>query len=444
MTDVLPWLVLAYFVLLHGGYLLLNCLSLLMLQKRLDEQVLDNLPQVYTGLEMPISVLVPVYNQADRVCDAVRALLDLRYSEYEVVVINDGSSDATLANLQQEFALLPFPEAYRVRLPAGQLLRIWRSTRYPNLRVIDKQHGGMADALNAGINAARYPLFCSVSVNLYLQPDSLRVMVKPFLNDSRTVVAAGTVRVVDNCRIERGFLAQIDLPRTWLGRLAVVEYLRNALYGRLGWSYLNAMLFASGSFMLLHKETVVTAGGYRAVSPIPGMELVLRLHRLARAAGQRYRVAFVPEPVCWRAAPMTLARVKEDARCQQAGLQESLLANRGLLFARGAGAAGWLAFPFVVLFEYLGPLLELLGYGVMLYAFVTGALSGPALAAFLFVALGLGILLSISGLLLEEISFRLYPKKRHLVWLALAMMLENIGYRQYVAFLRISAWWHRH
>jgi cellulose synthase/poly-beta-1,6-N-acetylglucosamine synthase-like glycosyltransferase len=443
MKSVMPWVVLAYFVLLHGSYLLLNCLSLLMLRKKADEQVLDNLPQVYTGLEVPISVLVPVYNQAERVCDAVRALLNLRYSEFEVVVINDGSQDATLLNLQQEFALLPFPEAYRVRLPAGEMRCIWRSTRFPNLRVIDKQHGGMADALNAGINAARYPLLASVSANLFLQADSLQHMVKPFLDDTRTVVAGGTVRVADNCRIEHGLLAQVDLPQTWLGRLAVVEYLRSALFGRLGWSYLNAMLFAPGSFMLLHKETVVEAGGYRLASPVPGMELVLRLHRLARAKGQRYRVAFVPEPVCWRAAPLTLSGVRQQCQQQQTGLQDSLRQNRSLLFTRGAGAAGWLAFPFAMLFECLGPALELIGLGWMLYAFVTGDLSGAALAAFLFVALGLGILLSISGLLLEEISFHLYPKKRHLIWLALAMTLENIGYRQLIAFWRVLAWWRR-
>lgn len=430
MSTWLPWLILAYFVLLNCSYLLLNLLSLMILRRRVEEQVLDSLPQVYSGVEIPISILVPSYNEAASICRAVHSLLQLDYSEFEIIVISDGSDDNTLECLRNEFGLLPFPEAYRVRLPSQALREVYRSTRFPCLRVIDKAHGGKSDALNAGINAARYPLYCCVNVNAILQRNSLQRIVKPFLDDITVVAAGATVRVADNCEVDQGFLSRVNLPGNMLALFQVVEYLRAYLFGRLGWSSLNGMLIISGTFALFHKETVVQAGGYRVDSAAGDMDLVVRLHRLLREQRKRYRVTFVPEPVCWVQAPANLRALRRQRVFWQRGLLDSLTANRSLLFSRHGGVPGWLAFPFVLLFECVGPVLELFGYGWMLYAFAFGWISGQVLAAFLFVAIGLGMLLSASGLLLEEMSFHLYPKKRHLIWLTLAVVAENLGYRQ--------------
>ena len=437
MNTWLPWLILGYFVLLNGSYLSLNLLSLVILRRRVEEQVLDSLPQVYAGVEIPISILVPAWNEAASICKAVHSLLQLTYSEFEVIVINDGSDDTTLEKLQLEFGLLPFPEAYRVRLPSQPLRVVYRSTRFSNLRVIDKQHGGKSDALNAGINAARYPLYCCVNVNAILQRNSLARIVKPFLDDTTVVAAGATVRVANNCEVEQGFLTRVDLPGNALALFQVVEYLRAYLFGRLGWSSINGMLIISGTFALFHKETVVQAGGYRTDTVAGDMDLVMRLHRLLREQRKSYRVTFVPEPVCWMQAPSDLAGLRKQRIFWQRGLLQSMKANRSLLFSRHGGVPGWLAFPFVLLFECVGPVLELLGYGWMLYAYAAGGISGEVLGAFLFVAVGLGMLLSASGLLLEEMSFHLYPKKRHLIWLTLAVVAENLGYRQINAFWRV-------
>ncbi|MEN9866921.1 MAG: hypothetical protein RL748_2511, partial [Pseudomonadota bacterium] len=265
-STLIYWAILAYFVVLNGSYLLLNLLSLILLRRRLEEQVLESLPQVYTGVEIPVSILVPAFNEAGSINATVHSLLNLVYSEFEVIVIDDGSSDGTLNQLKQEFALLPFPEAYRIRLATAPVIEVYRSTRFHNLRVIHKQHGGKADALNAAVNAARYPLYCCVNVNVILQRDSLQHMVKPFLDDTTVVAAGGTVRVANGCKIEQGFLAEANLSGNPIALFQVVEYLRSYLFGRLGWSWLNGMLIISGTFSLFHKDTVVQVGGYRAGS----------------------------------------------------------------------------------------------------------------------------------------------------------------------------------
>jgi cellulose synthase/poly-beta-1,6-N-acetylglucosamine synthase-like glycosyltransferase len=435
LVDFITWFVLCYFVLLNGGYLLLNLLSLRSLHRKGQEEMLDDLPRAWSGLEPPVSILVPAYNEEATIAASVRSMLQLTYSEYEVVVVNDGSRDATLDVLKREFGLLPFPEAYRRQIATKEIRAIYRSTRFPNLRVIDKANGGKADSLNAGINAARYPLFCGVDADSILQRDSLERVTQPFLRDPTVVATGGTIRVANGCEVHGGFLTKVGLPRNPWALFQVVEYLRAFLFGRLGWSAVNGMLIISGAFGVFRKDAVVSVGGYRADTIGEDMELIVRLHRLLRERRQPYRIEFVPDPVCWTEAPEDYATLKNQRIRWQRGLAESLNANWGLMFSRNGGVPGWLAFPFMLLFEWLGPLLEMGGYCFMVVAFLTGAISWQAFSTFMFVAIGLGILLSASGLLLEEMSFHLYPRGKQLLALALVVLVENFGYRQ------LNTWW---
>lgn len=430
VVEFTTWFVFVYFILLNSCYLLLNFLSLVNLYKLSQERILESLPQAYSGMELPISILVPAYNEEATIAASIRSMLQLTYSEYEIIVINDGSKDATVEVLKREFALIPFPGAFRVQLDTQPIRTIYRSTRHPNLLVIDKENGGKADSLNAGINLSRYPLFCGVDADSILQRNSLQLVVQPFLVDSEVVAAGGTIRLANGCEVSGGFLTKIGLPRNMLARFQVVEYLRAFLFGRLGWSVIDGMLIISGAFGVFRKETVIEVGGYRTNTIGEDMELVVRMHRILRRAGRPCKIRFVPDPVCWTEAPEDLRTLKNQRVRWQRGLSESLAGNMGLLFSRNGGTPGWLAFPFMVLFEWLGPLVELGGYVFMTVQAMIGTLSWEALSVFLFVAISLGILLSISGLLLEEMTFHLYPEPRHLAWLAFAVVAENFGYRQ--------------
>ncbi len=435
VTESLSLVFFGYFVLLNAGYLSLNFLALIALRRRGHELLLDQLPQVFSGHELPISILVPAYNEEATISGSIRSLLQLSYPEFEVIVINDGSKDGTLDALIHEFALEPFPEAYFAQIKTAEVRSVWRSRRHPQLKVIDKANGGKADALNAGINAARYPLFCGIDADSVLERDSLQRVVGPFLRDSRVVATGGTVRVANGCTIEGGYLTRVGLPDSLLALFQVVEYLRAFLFGRLGWSAISGMLIISGAFGLFRKETVVSVGGYRPNTIGEDMELIVRMHRELRARREAYRIEFLPDPVCWTESPEDLATLRNQRIRWQRGLSESLAANWRLVFLPNAGVPGWVAFPFMVIFEWLGPLLELAGYGFMLTAYLAGGISWMAMASFMFVALGLGIMLSVSGLLLEEMSFHMYPGKGQLTKLLLIAVVENFGYRQ------INSWW---
>lgn len=434
----LEWLFLAYFALLNLGYLALNLLSLVSLRRYMDRHSLDRLPQAYSGFDPPISILVPAYNEEATIVASVKSLLQLDYPEFEIVVINDGSRDGTLAELTRAFGLLPFPEAYWRRIPCKEINAIYRSTQHPNLRVLDKANGGKADALNAGINASRYPLFCAVDADSILQRDSLTRVVQPFIVDPRTIVAGGTVRIANGCRISGGFLVEVGLPEKLLARFQIVEYLRAFLFGRLGWSPLNAVLIVSGAFGLFKKSEVLAVGGYRTDTVGEDMELIVRLHRQHRLRGTPYRIAYVPDPICWTEAPETLKVLRSQRTRWQRGLTESLVMNRRLALHPRSGWVGWIAFPFFFLFELLGPAIEVVGYLTMIVGVATGLFSWAAFEAFMLVAIGFGILLSVSALFLEELSFRIYPRPAQVARLFFAAVVENLGYRQLVALWRLQ------
>ena len=437
IISLFEWSFLLYLLGMTAGYSMLNLVAAMHLSRYTEERALGSLPHGYTGFEPQISVLVPAYNEEATIAASVRSLLQLSYSEFEIIVINDGAKDRTLEVLIKEFGLVPFPEAYDQRLPAKPIRTIYYSPDHRNLRVIDKENGGKADALNAGINLSRSPLFCGIDADSVLQRDSLRMVVQPFLDDPRTVACGGTVRISNGCVITKGFLTKVGLPTNILALFQIVEYLRAFLFGRLGWSPMNAMLIISGAFGLFHKDTVISVGGYLHDTIGEDMELVVRIHRQMRLSGKPYRITFTPEPVCWTEAPEDFRTLKNQRIRWQRGLCESLTKNIDLLFHPRGGAVGWLAFPFMALFEWFGPAIEVIGYVFVTVGFIAGFISFQSWLALCIVGISLGVLLSVSALFLEEISFHVYPRRRDVIILFLGAIFENFGYRQLNSFWKL-------
>ncbi|MEK7726240.1 MAG: glycosyltransferase family 2 protein, partial [Nitrospirota bacterium] len=384
---------------------MLDVVAAIHLRRYMEERSLNSLPHGYTGFEPQITLLVPAFNEEATIATTVKSLLQLSYSEFEIVVINDGSNDKTLDVLIKEFCLIPFPEAYDARLATKPIRTIYHAPAQLNLRVVDKDNGGKADSLNAGINISLYPLFCCIDADSILQRDSLRLAAQPFLDDPHTIACGGTVRVANGCEVKNGFLTKVGLPTNILALFQIVEYLRAFLFGRLGWSPINAMLIISGAFGLFHKDTVIGIGGYRHDTIGEDMELVVRLHRHMRLAGKPYRITFAPDPICWTEAPEDLTTLKNQRIRWQRGLCESLAKNLDLLCHPKGGAVGWLAFPFMALFEWLGPVIEVFGYVFMTVGFILGFISFHVWFVLLLAAISLGILLSVSAFFLEEMSF---------------------------------------
>lgn len=435
--EMLQWGFLFYFILINVVYLALNFISMFAILRYTREHGAGFRIKSFAEYQPPVSILVPAHNEERTIITTIRSLLRLGYPNFEIVVVNDGSTDKTLETVVAEFGLVEFPEAYRSRLPTKPVNRIFASPNGGRVRLVDKQNGGKADALNAGVNTARYPLFCVVDADCILQQDSLARVVQPFLEDSSMIATGGVIRVVNGCKVKDGLLSEIDLPKKVLPLVQTVEYLRAFLFGRLGWSPINALLIISGAFGVFYKERVIAAGGYKSDLVGEDMEMVVRLHKQMRKEKRPYRIAFVPDPICWTEVPSDLRSLYSQRVRWQQGLAESLFGNFGLMFRRNGGAVGWLAYPFMLLFECLGPLVEVFGYAAVIILGLTGLLSTEAFFAFLFAAVGLGILLSVNAMMLEEISFHLYPRPGQQLKLLSVAILENFGYRQMTSLFRV-------
>ena len=433
------WVFLAYFIGINVGYLLQNVIAALGIRKYLQTAKSYEAENVFSMLDIPISLVVPAYNESASIITSVKAMLQLEYPQYELIIVNDGSSDDTLQKLIDEFDLREFPEAYRARVKCAPVRGVYRSTRISSLRIVDKENGGSkADASNAGINICRYPLVCVVDADSILQPDSLRRVVRPFLEDPATIAVGGTVRIANGCKVRQGFLETVGLPRNFLALVQVVEYLRAFLFGRMGWSPINGLLIISGAFGLFHKETLIEAGGFNPDAVGEDMELVLRLHRLMKAKHKPYRITFVPDPVCWTDAPENLRDLKSQRVRWQHGLGQALALNKSLITNARGGAVSWVAIPFYIVFELFGPIIEVAGYLFIIASAWMGWLSFPEACIFLGLAIGLGVLLSTSAIMLEEISFRMYPRFRQLMLLYFMAIIENFGFRQLTAIWRFQ------
>ena len=432
---ITQWFFTFYFFAMNLGYFGLNLIALVNIQKHMDIHSVSNIPGVYTDLEPPITLLVPAYNEEVTIVNSVRALLNLSYPHIDIIIVNDGSTDMTLEKLQQEFNLRMIPQVYNTRLTTQSVKRIFISQDYPNIRVIDKENGGKSDALNAGINAALTPLYCAVDADSILQTDSLDRILQPFIEDPNTVAVGGSVRVANGCEVNKGFVTKTGLPKNYLALFQVTEYLRAFLFGRLGWSPINGLLIVSGAFGMFHRETVVSVGGYKPDTIGEDMELIVRMHRKLRNQKKPYRITFVPDPICWTETPEDFSTLKKQRIRWQIGLAESLLSNLSLLFNRNSGVAGWLAMPYMLFFELVGPIIEFVGIVTVIVGFYFGYISYDIALLFFAVAVGFGILLSLVAVLLEEISFHLYSNPLYIFKLTACAVLENFGYRQ------LNSWW---
>ena len=432
-------IVLGYFIALSAFYLFFTVIAWRNISHHQSARRYAAIEDLFASpLTPPVSVLLPAYNEERGIAESVRSLLGLRYPEHEVIVINDGSKDGTLARLMTAFDLVPVEKALRAEISTTAVRATFVSKRYHELVVIDKENGGKADALNAGVNAARYPYFCAVDADAILEEDALLRIAKPIVDDPGLVAATGgIVRIANGCPIDHGRLTRVRLPKSRLATMQVVDYFRAFLIGRIGWSRLNSLLIISGAFGLFRRSLVESVGGYATDTVGEDVELVVRLHRYLRGRQEDYRIAFVPDPVCWTEVPEDLRTLRRQRRRWQRGLAETIWRHRRLAFSPRFGAVGLVGFPYFLVFELAGPVIELFGYLVVPIAAVLGLLSVPFLLAFLLVGVLTGVLLSVSALALEELGFGRHPDDRELARLLGYAVLDNFGYRQLIAVFRV-------
>jgi poly-beta-1,6-N-acetyl-D-glucosamine synthase len=386
-----------------------------------------------------ISLLAPAYNEGMTIIDNVKSLLSIMYNNFQVVVINDGSKDDTLQKMIDAFDLAKVAFDYQSEIPAKRVRGVYKSRNkaFRKLLVVDKENGGKADALNVGLNISSKELVACIDVDCIIEPDALLKMVKPFLEESSSEVIAsgGVVRIANSCVIEEGRLIEVKLPEKLIARFQVLEYIRAFLLGRMAWSKLNGLLLISGAFGLFKREIAIKAGGYDHRTVGEDMELVVRMRRYMHEQKRKYKVSYIPDPLCWTEAPSSYQILGRQRNRWARGTFETLKMHKKLFFNPRYGLMGMLSYPFWFFYEWLAPFIEFFGF----IFFVGLAILGKVDWAFFSVMVGgvyaFSFFISMFSLLAEEMSFFKYTNKRDVTKMIVTALIEPIWFHPMVV------WW---
>ncbi|WP_209860428.1 glycosyltransferase family 2 protein [Paenibacillus shirakamiensis] len=387
-----------------------------------------------------VSLLVPAYNEEVTIIENVRCLMTLNYPNYEVIVINDGSSDDTLEVLTTEFNLtkLTNPEM-RNSIDCTAVTGVFYNPEFPNLYVIDKGNGGKADSLNAGINLSHYPLISSIDADSLLEKDALIRMARQYMeNPEETVAIGGDVRIANGCLIENGQVKDFSLPNKMWPMFQAIEYLKAFLGGRIGWSSINGLIIVSGAFGLFRKDYVIAVGGYRGGYPGEDMNIIIKLHRYMLENKLKYRIAFCPEAVCWTQAPESYRILASQRQRWGRGNLKNMIENYDMAFNPKYKVMGLMTMPYNIIFEALNPYFKITGLIALVGYVMLDMTQWKILLVFGLINFLSGYLFSIGALILEEIAFKRFIKISDLWKMLFYGAAKFFGYSQLGTLWRIQ------
>jgi poly-beta-1,6-N-acetyl-D-glucosamine synthase len=429
-------------IFIFGSYVLLSIFSALSMLKYIRKNsFVDYKVLLSSPLAPSISVIAPAFNEGKTIINNIRSLMSLHYNDFEVIIINDGSVDNSLDKIIKAYDLEKVEFVYEEKIPTREIRGIYKSRNkaFNKLIVIDKVNGGKSDALNAGINFSQKEFIVAVDVDSVLVEDALLIMAKPFLEEteSKIIASGGVIRIANSCKIEDGRITEVKLPRKFLPRVQVLEYTRSFLMGRMAWSRLNGLLLVSGAFGMFNRDVVVKIGGYDPTLVGEDMELIVRMRRYMSEQKQKYKVIYIPDPLCWTEVPATLKVLGRQRDRWTRGTMESLFLHFKLFFNPKYGSLGLMGHPYWFFFEWLAPIFEFIGIIYFIIIAVLGIPNWPFFFLLLGVVYFFAVTLTHWAVLFEELSFHRYQKKRELVTMLLTSMLEPIFYHPFILIFNI-------
>lgn len=400
-----------------SSYIILAIISAFETVNYMKKNSFVNYTEILSSSISPsVSIIAPAYNESLNIVENVRSLLSNHYVNYDVIIINDGSKDDSLEKLIAAYDLVKVDYLINNQIPTKPLRKgVFKSTNpaFEKLIVVDKENGGKADALNLGLNISTNKYVACIDVDCLLLEDSLQKMIKPFLEatDHKVIAAGGVIRIANSCIIKDGKLLDINFPNNRIVRGQILEYLRAFLLGRMAWSRLNGLLVISGAFGLFDKKIALEVGGYDTKTVGEDMEIIVRMRRYMEEQKVKYRVAYIPDPLCWTEAPDSYKIFISQRNRWTRGTIETLKKHRKIGFNPKYNSLGTLSYPYWFLFERLAPIVEVLGLFYFLLLIVTNNVVWDYAIVFLILAYLFTVLFSIITIITEELTYHQYTKK---------------------------------
>ena len=429
------------------SYILLAMLSYYAIKRHLNTQYFIPNNVIIKSNHIPgVSVVAPAFNEGANVVYNVKSLLSLTYPKYEVVLVNDGSTDDTLEKLITEFELVKVDFYYQEKIITKKVRGHYKSTNplYSKLLVVDKENGkSKADASNAGINSTKYPLFLCTDVDCILKNDTIIKLAKPFIENKKRVIATGAgIRISNSCEVKDGFLVKIHFPKGWYPRFQELEYVRAFLFGRMAWSQINGLLLVSGGLGMFDKEIAVAAGGYWHKSLGEDMELITRMRKYMYDNKLPFSIRYIPESLCWTEVPATReVLIRQRVRWAR-GLVQTLYLHKNVFFNPKYGKTGFLIFPYFFFFEFLIPILELTGAIALILGFFVFNVN---YINFLYLALMVYLfylIITFISILLDDVIYKNYANTKEIIALILMAIIEPFCYHPVNVYASLKGYYH--
>ncbi len=443
LYDIVTYGMVSYSIFLLSGYIFIGLYSVGEVEKYRHKNSFTNYRLLAGSTQTPgISVLAPAYNEGANIIENVRSLLSIHYNNMEVIIINDGSKDDSMEKLVAVYELYKTDFFVNEQIPTKNVRGVYRSRNfiYSKLIVVDKENGGKADALNVGINIAGNDYVVCIDVDCILEQDALLKLVKPFLESpvKRVIATGGVVRIANGCEIANGRLIKVHLPDRFLPRVQTLEYIRAFLLGRMAWSRLNGLMLISGAFGAFDKEIVIKCGGYDHKTVGEDMELIVRMRRYMEELNLPYKVAFIPDPLCWTEAPASYKILGRQRNRWTRGTIETLKLHKTMFFNPRYGVIGLFSYPYWVFFEFMAPLVEFGGFLFFIISIIVGSMDWSFFLSLLGLIYSFGVLYSVFAILMEVLSYNQYRSRKDILRLLLTAILEPILFHPFVVWSAVQ------
>ncbi len=370
------------YMLFYSTFLFISSIigSITLFKNRYKEVMHNNIEHDYY---VPISILIPAYNEEKVIKSSVKSLLSLDYKLYEIIVINDGSTDDTLDCLIEAYSLVKVEKPYNRQLKTKRIRGIYEGEqRGIKITVVDKENGGKSDSLNAGINISKFPYFLAMDADSALQKDSLELLVRPILEDETVIACGGFIRLSNAVELRDGVVTRYELPKNLLASMQVLEYDRSFLASRIMLDYFNGNLIISGAFGLFQKEIVLACNGYDQNTVGEDFELVSKMHVFCRKNSIEYNIRYIPEAVCWTQAPEKLRDLIKQRKRWYIGLVQCMTKYRELFCNYHYGFLSFISYFYYLFFELISPFIEVIGNIATIVALCFGILNVPFMIIF--------------------------------------------------------------
>lgn len=409
-------------------------------QKR-KKRYLNDLKIKNNDNDTPISILVPAYNEEDTIIDCINSLLDLDYSEYEIIVIDDGSVDNTRDVVMKKFKLNRIIRPIRRVVKCKDEKSIYEKKLKNNIKLtlVTKENGGKADALNMGINLSKYPLFVTIDADSILQRDSLKNIATPFMEDDTTIAVGGNIKVANAVVLNKGSVVKRLNNINPLVIFQIIEYCRVFLTSRIWFNSFNGNLIISGAFGLFKKNSVINVGGYNTNTVGEDMDLVVKLHSFYRKNRLNYKIKYSYNAICWSQVPERIKDLKSQRRRWHVGLITSLLTHKYIFLNPKYGLVGLVSYLYYLVYEMLSCVTDVLGVGIVIISYFTGLLNRDFLFTFLLVYIVYSVIISVIAIVLNCYIFKEKISIVEIATLILFAVIESFGYRQLCSWYRISS-----